>query len=58
MAQVPGKDLAAMLALVRAKKPRDPLPTVAERNHRDQLRIEAENIAKSIQFAARHLKEK
>ena len=54
MSHVPGGDLAAMLALVRKKKSPKPLPTIANRSHLDQLRAEADNITRSIEFARKH----
>lgn len=55
LASVPAADLAAMLALVRRKQRQKPLPSIGTRSHVDQLRAEAENIARSIDYARRRL---
>ncbi len=48
---LPAKHLARSLAFVRAHAPSRPLPRVSSLAHAEQLRVEEENVKKSIAFA-------
>ena len=52
---LPGRDLARTLELVRKRGARTPLPRVTALSPAEQLRLEDENIAKSIAYARQHL---
>ncbi len=52
---LPGRDLARTLELVRKRGVRSPLPQVSALSPTEQLRLEDENIAKSIRYARQHL---
>jgi sugar phosphate isomerase/epimerase len=48
---LPGRDLARVLDLVRKNKPKSPLPYTSRMSPEEQLKLEDENIQKSIQYA-------
>ena len=48
---LPGRDLARMLELVHKNKPKSPLPYTSRMSPEDQLKLEDENIRKSIAYA-------
>jgi sugar phosphate isomerase/epimerase len=52
---VPGRRLAEILALVRAKSGKKPLPRVAELSKDEQLKHEDENVRQSLRYAKDHL---
>ncbi len=52
---VPARELAEMLARVRRHKHPQPLPTISSLSHVEQLRIEANHIARCLNFATEHL---
>jgi hypothetical protein len=52
---LPGRDLAHILGIVMQKGSKRPLPHVAGLNLTDQLKMEDENIRKSIEYAGQHL---
>lgn len=52
---VPARELAEMLTRVRRHKHPLPLPTIAALSHADQLRVEADNIARCLNFATDNL---
>jgi sugar phosphate isomerase/epimerase len=54
-AEVPGRDLARTLALVRKHKPAQPLPRISPRSTKEQLAIEEDNVRKSLAYAREHL---
>ena len=54
-ANVPGRDLAWTLAMVRKHKPLQPLPRVSGRSPKEQLAAEEENVRKSLAYARKHL---
>jgi len=49
--KVPGRRLAAMLALVRAKAAKKPLPRISELSKEEQLRREDENVRECLRYA-------
>ncbi len=53
---VPGHQLARMLAMVRAHPESRPLPRISQLDVQDQLRIEASNVQKSLAYARECLK--
>jgi sugar phosphate isomerase/epimerase len=52
---LPGRFLAATLTLARQRGSREPLPTVSDRTSDDQLRLEDDNIARSLAYARQYL---
>jgi sugar phosphate isomerase/epimerase len=48
---VPGRRLAAMIALVRARVGKKPLPRIGELSKEEQVRREDENVRQSLRFA-------
>src|SRR5262249_49626793 len=52
---VPGRRLAAMLALVRAKAGKEPLPRVGGLSKEEQIRREDENVRQSLRYAKERL---
>ncbi len=48
---LPGRDLAHILDLVRRNKPKSPLPYTSRMSPEEQLKLEDENIQKSIAYA-------
>jgi 3-oxoisoapionate decarboxylase len=52
---VPGRRLAEMLTLVRAKGGKKPLPHVSELTKEDQIKREDENVRQSLRYAKDHL---
>jgi sugar phosphate isomerase/epimerase len=48
---VPGRRLAAMIALVRARAGKKPLPRIGELTGEEQIRREDENVRQSLRFA-------
>jgi sugar phosphate isomerase/epimerase len=50
-----GRDLARTLRMVREHKPAQPLPRIRERNTKEQIAIEEENVRKSLAHAREHL---
>lgn len=48
---VPGRRLAEMLAMVRARAPRQPLPRLGELSKEEQVRREDTNVRQCLQFA-------
>jgi sugar phosphate isomerase/epimerase len=53
MANVLGRDLARTLTMVRRHK--KPLPRIRERDPKEQLTIEEENVRKALAYARKHL---
>jgi sugar phosphate isomerase/epimerase len=53
---IPGRQLAEMLALVRAKAARRPLPRVSKSSREDRLKREEENVRASLRYAADRLR--
>jgi 3-oxoisoapionate decarboxylase len=49
--QVPGRDLARTLALVKKHAPRDPLPRISKLSPADQLAAEDRNVRRSVEYA-------
>lgn len=54
--KLPGRDLAATLALVRSNPPSQPLPRVSELTAAEHLAREEENVRQCLRFAAEKLK--
>lgn len=54
-ADVPGRDLARTLALVRRHVPRQPLLRVSSLSMAEQLAVEDRNVRRSLEFAQRNL---
>jgi sugar phosphate isomerase/epimerase len=54
-ADVPGRDLARTLVLVRKHRPKRPLPRLSGTESKEQLAIEEENVRKSLAYAREHL---
>ena len=52
---LPGRDLAHMLDIVRKNKPKSPLPRTTGMSPEAQLKLEDENIAKSLDYARKYL---
>jgi sugar phosphate isomerase/epimerase len=52
---VPGRRLAAMLALVRARAGKKPLPRISELSKEEQLRREDENVKECLRYARERL---
>jgi hypothetical protein len=52
---LPGRDIAAVLTIVRNNKPKAPLPRTTGMSTADQLKLEDENIARSIAYARQNL---
>jgi sugar phosphate isomerase/epimerase len=52
---VPGRRLAAMLSLVRAKAGKEPLPRVGGLSKEEQIRREDENVRQSLRYAKERL---
>lgn len=50
-----GRDLARSLRMVRQHKPAQPLPRIRERNTKEQIVIEEENVRKSLAYAREKL---
>ena len=55
MPAVPGADLARTLAWVRENDDTDPLPQVGRLTAAERLRLEDENVRKSLSYAQQHL---
>ena len=55
LGNVPAHELAEMLACVRRHKHPQPLPMIAPLSHAEQLRVEADNIARCLKFAREKL---
>lgn len=55
LGSVPARELAEALSRVRHHKYAGPLPTVSQLSHAEQLRVEAENIARCMKYAAENL---
>jgi sugar phosphate isomerase/epimerase len=55
-ADVPGRDLARILSLVRKNARKQPLPRISTLSEADQLRVEDENVRRSLDFARKQLK--
>jgi sugar phosphate isomerase/epimerase len=53
--KIPGRQLAEMLALVRARAGRKPLPRIRELSREEQLRREDENVRQSLRYAREKL---
>jgi sugar phosphate isomerase/epimerase len=53
---VSGQRLAALLALVRAKAGRKPLPRVSKLSREDRLKLEEDNVRASLRYAADRLR--
>jgi 3-oxoisoapionate decarboxylase len=51
-----GRDLARTLRMAREHKPAQPLPRIRDRNTKEQIAIEEENVRKSLAYAREHLK--
>jgi hypothetical protein len=54
-ANVPGRDLARTLAMVRKHKPSRPLPGIRDLGPKEQLAVEDENVRKSLGYARKNL---
>jgi sugar phosphate isomerase/epimerase len=54
---VPGRRLADMLALVRAKAGKKPLPRIGQLSKEDQLKREDENVRECLRFSKANLQE-
>jgi hypothetical protein len=54
-ADLPAKDLARTLAMVRAKAPKQPLSRISQLSMEDKLSREDENVRESLKFAREHL---
>ena len=52
---LPGRDLARILALVRAKRPKQPLPILSQLSLAEQVRAEEDNIRKCAAYARERL---
>lgn len=52
---LPGRDLARVLDIVHKNKPKNPLPRTAGMSPEAQLKLENENISKSINYARQYL---
>jgi sugar phosphate isomerase/epimerase len=52
---IPGRRLAEMIALVRAKAGKKPLPRVKELSKEDQIKREDENVRQSLRYAKERL---
>jgi sugar phosphate isomerase/epimerase len=52
---LPGRDLAKTLDIVRKHKPKTPLPRLTGMSPKAQLKLEDENIAKSLSYARQYL---
>jgi len=52
---LPASELACMLACVRRNKHPQPLPTITPLSHAQQLRLEADHIARCLKFASENL---
>jgi 3-oxoisoapionate decarboxylase len=52
---VPARDLARALALVRRKASKRPLPRISTRDQAGQLKAEEENVRRSLDYARKHL---
>ena len=55
LGDVPARELAETLSRVRRHKYPQPLPTVASLPHAEQLRVEADHIARCFKYATEHL---
>lgn len=54
-ANLPGRDVAMMLATVRKNKPAKPLPRIEQLSREEQIQIEEENVRKCLAYAAQTL---
>jgi sugar phosphate isomerase/epimerase len=52
---IPGRDLARTLNLVRSHKPKKPLPRVSNLSRDERLKVEDENVTRSLAYAREHL---
>jgi sugar phosphate isomerase/epimerase len=52
---LPGRDLAKILQIVRSNKPKSPLSRTTGMSTEAQLKLEDENVTKSINYARQHL---
>jgi len=52
---LPGRDLARILQIVRKNKPKSPLPRTTGMSTEAQLKLEDENVTKSINYARQYL---
>ncbi len=55
LADVPGRDLARILSLVRQKARKQPLPRISGLSEEEQLRVEDENVRRSLEYARKSL---
>ncbi|MEQ8790707.1 MAG: sugar phosphate isomerase/epimerase family protein [Pirellulaceae bacterium] len=53
--ELPARQLARMLTLVRANKPKDPLPRVADLSPDERIEAEDSNVRRSLAYAAKQL---
>lgn len=53
---LPGRDLAGVLNIVRKNAPKSPLPRTTGQSASAQLKMEDENVAKSIEYARRNFR--
>jgi len=53
---LPGRDLARVLDIVRKNKPKAPLPRTTGMSAEAQLKLEDDNVQRSIAYARQHLK--
>ena len=52
---LPGRDLARVLEIVRKNKPKNPLPKTTGLSAEAQLKLEDENISRSLDYARKYL---
>lgn len=55
LSDVPARELAETMTRIRRHKHLRPLPTMTSLSHAEQLRVEADNIARCLQFASESL---
>jgi hypothetical protein len=55
MCGVPAEDLARTLRMVRARGRKEPLPQISALEQPEQLRLEDENVKRSLAYAGEHL---
>jgi hypothetical protein len=55
MCEVPADDLARTLRMVRARGRQEPLPQISALEQPEQIRLEDENVKKSLAYAGEHL---
>ncbi len=55
LADLPGRDLARILTLVRKNVRKQPLPRISGMSEAEQLRVEEENVRRSLEYAGKKL---